>query len=104
MEEQFQKKARNSPVYDLCQYAKNGGIIKMALLLDQGVDVNAPDTNCVIGWTALHYAAGYNHPTSIKLLLGYGARIGKTDLNGQTPLHIACLAGSYEAVSVLLEN
>lgn len=52
------------------------------LLLNEGLDVNANDTEMK---SALHYAASQNNKMLIQLLLKYGAKIEAQDICGQTP-------------------
>lgn len=39
----------------------------------------------------------------MKILIEEGAQIDATNVNGQTPLHLACLAKSHDVVALLLE-
>ncbi|KID95149.1 ankyrin repeat protein, partial [Metarhizium majus ARSEF 297] len=56
------------------------------------------------GKTALHLAACYQCPDTIKLLLEYGADVNAVDIKGRTPLMEAALWGWPENVQVMLEN
>ena len=57
------------------------------------------------GHTALHFAAGYNRPEVVKLLLTFKAdvnAVGETE--GATPLHLAATFGHVKVVKVLLSH
>ncbi|CAF1396020.1 unnamed protein product [Adineta ricciae] len=61
------------------------------------------------GLTLLHYAAIYNRPIIIGILLQLGIDVNsKAEVNytaiGGTPLHSACRHGSFDAASCLLGN
>ncbi len=62
----------------------------LALFLDKGVDINAPDER-LNGWTALHGAAISREPKEVALLLKYGAKVDVRDTHGRTPLELARL-------------
>jgi ankyrin repeat protein len=63
-------------------------------LLDAGVDVNRIYKNNL---TALMWAAGYDHPDTIKLLLARGADPALRDNRGMTAQDIAAQTGSGRA-------
>ena len=65
-------------------------------LIARGAEVNKP------GWTALHYAATGGHLDIIQLLLRKHAYIDAASPNHSTPLMMAALYGSPEAVKMLL--
>lgn len=57
--------------------------------------------------TSLHFAAQGDQPRVLHYLIRNGSGrflIDQTDLNGYTPLHWACLSGSYQSVRYLLAN
>jgi len=54
------------------------------------------------GWTPLHYAASGGHIEVIKLLLSHSAYIDAESPNLTTPLMMAAMYGSPQAVEVLL--
>lgn len=67
-------------------------------LIKMGADVNKP------GWTPLHYAATGGHAPLVQLLLGAHAYIDAASPNGTTPLMMAAMYGSMEAVQLLLQE
>lgn len=54
--------------------------------------------------TALHMAASWANAPAMKMLLDTGADPEVTDVNGMTPLHLACVFGCLEGVKSLLER
>jgi len=53
----------------------------------------------------LHSAVRNNHPSTVRLLLEYGASVNKkSKCNGNTPLHIAAANGYYDVAKLLLES
>lgn len=66
-------------------------------LVDNDADVNKT------GWTALHYAATGGHVPVIEYLLEQSAYIDAESPNGTTPLMMAAMYGSPEAVKVLIQ-
>jgi len=69
--------------------------------LRAGFNVNA---RTAIGRSALHCACNANKPGCIRLLLEHKADVNIVTLSGQTPLHMCCIYGSYEAVLDLLHG
>jgi ankyrin repeat protein len=67
-------------------------------LVEHDADVNKP------GWTALHYAASAGHVKIVEYLLEHSAYIDAESPNGTTPLMIAAMYGSPEAVKVLIQS
>jgi ankyrin repeat protein len=63
-----------------------GHLEVVALLLEQGADVNARNNNDHWGTTPLHAAAHANQRAIAELLIAHGADINATNLNGRTPL------------------
>jgi ankyrin repeat protein len=55
----------------------------VTILVDRGVDFNRQSDG---GWTALHYAAGNQHPEIVHLLLEAEARPDVRNSLGETPL------------------
>lgn len=66
-------------------------------LIKKGADVNKT------GWTPLHYAATSGHLAIISLLLENSAYIDAESPNATTPLMMAAMYGSPEAVKVLIQ-
>ena len=66
-------------------------------LVDSDADVNKP------GWTPLHYAASGGHVPVIAHLLEHSAYIDAESPNGTTPLMMAAMYGSPEAVKTLIQ-
>lgn len=66
-------------------------------LVDNDADVNKT------GWTPLHYAATGGHVLIIEFLLDKSAYIDAESPNGTTPLMMAALYGTPEAVKVLIQ-
>eukprot|EP01083_Nonionella_stella_P029487 81153_1 len=65
-------------------------------------ELNVPDKS---GFALLHYAAFYGLPSIIPVLLSRGANPDiKTSRGNLTPLHLACGAGNYAIVEVLLRH
>jgi uncharacterized protein len=68
-----------------------------AALIESGADVNKP------GWAPLHYAATKGHVAMIELLLENHAYIDAESPNLTTPLMMAAMYGTVQALKVLLE-
>ena len=66
-------------------------------LVNNDADVNKP------GWTPLHYAATGGHVPVIEFLLDESAYIDAESPNGTTPLMMAAMYGSPEAVKALIQ-
>jgi hypothetical protein len=66
-------------------------------LVERDADVNKT------GWTPLHYAASSGHVPVIEFLLDNSAYIDAESPNGSTPLMMAAMYGSPEAVKVLIQ-
>lgn len=67
-------------------------------LIARDADVNKP------GWTPLHYAATGGHLTTMRLLLDNHAYIDAASPNGTTPLMMAAMYGTVDAVKLLIES
>ena len=66
-------------------------------LIKRDADVNKP------GWTPLHYASTGGHTSVMRLLLENHAYIDAASPNGSTPLMMAAMYGTQDAVKLLLE-
>jgi ankyrin repeat protein len=81
--------------------ARNGHEKTIALLLDQGVDVDQANGK---GFTALMYTAERSHLPALKFLLSKDANCDARSLEGQSALHIAARMGKDEALAELLKQ
>jgi ankyrin repeat protein len=54
-------------------------------------------------WSCLHYAAWYNHPTLVDVLLAHGAPVDQPTAQGASPLFLACEKGHSEIARKLLD-
>jgi len=76
-----------------------GGIDEKDASADGGLcDVNVRDGNW---WTALHFAAGANSVTSVRVLAGHGAKLTIEASNGYTPYHWAERLSNEEVAAEL---
>ena len=66
-------------------------------LVEHDADVNKT------GWTPLHYAASAGHVKIIEYLLEHSAYIDAESPNGTTPLMMAAMYGTPEAVKVMIQ-
>ena len=83
----------------LVEAAKNADWEAVALLLEQGEDVDAAAAD---GTTALHWAAYWDDVSGAELLIGAGADPGAANDLGATPLWNAGLNGSPPMVRLLV--
>ena len=77
--------------------ALKGQMELCAQLVARDADVNKP------GWAPLHYAATSGDAKIVQFLLEHYAYIDAESPNGSTPLMMAAMYGSSEAVKVLLD-
>jgi ankyrin repeat protein len=77
--------------------AINGQLALCRQLIARDADVNKP------GWAPLHYAATSGNVAVIQLLLEHYAYIDAESPNGSTPLMMAAMYGSSDAVKALLD-
>ena len=87
-------KADESP---LMMAALKGQTDMVRRLIARDADVNKP------GWAPLHYAATNGHLEVMALLLEHHAFIDAQSPNGTTPLMMAAMYGSPQAVKLLLD-
>ncbi|MCP4101072.1 MAG: hypothetical protein GY750_06565 [Lentisphaerae bacterium] len=87
----------------LLHYAIFSGNFKaIEFLINAGAEVNLPEKRKQS--TPLHTAAKYSSPVTITFLLKQGARIDNIDIDGNTPLHIACKYGNFRVIEQLAFN
>lgn len=90
---------RTSQDENALMLAALGGYESLAkTLIAKGADVNKT------GWTPLHYAATKGHIGIIKMLLDNHAYIDAESPNQSTPLMMAAMYGTLEAVKLLVEE
>jgi ankyrin repeat protein len=77
--------------------ALKGYLSLVKKLVANDADVNKP------GWTPLHYAATGGHVPILEFLLDESAYIDAESPNGTTPLMMAAMYGSPEAVKLLIQ-
>lgn len=83
----------------LIDAAKNGDGAMVLALLEDGVDVNAPQGD---GATALHWAVHLSDLETVDALIEAGANVNAANDIGVTPLWLACLNGDAPAANRLL--
>ena len=83
----------------LIDAAKNGDGATVLALLEDGVDVNAPQGD---GATALHWAVHLSDRETTDALIEAGANVNAANDLGVTPLWLACLNGDAPAADQLL--
>ncbi|KAF4045101.1 Ankyrin repeats (3 copies) [Phytophthora infestans] len=81
--------------------AWNGREQHVALLVDEGADVNLIDSS-TSHRTPLHEACRAGHVSVVVMLLRAGARLNAVDVSGDSPLHVACRQGWTRVVRILL--
>jgi ankyrin repeat protein len=82
----------------LMMAAIKGNLPVAQALIGRGCAVNRS------GWTPLHYAASGGHAALIGFLLAQHAQVDAPSPNGTTPLMMAAMYGSLEAVKVLVQK
>jgi ankyrin repeat protein len=85
----------------LVQYAAQGEITTVELLLDAGVPVTAVDP--ARGVTALHNAAAQGHQRLVEKLIELGAEVNASDWMGATPLTVAAFYCRVPVMQTLLK-
>ena len=87
-----------SPLHFAC-LVDNSSIVK--ILIDNGADVNAMDSNNA---TPLHWACCQGKYSTVKYLLKHGADTSLVDMNGNSVLMYAIEKGLVEIVKLLIEE
>lgn len=91
------------PQEQLWDAAMQGDTAALAAALQHGAAIDSLDTRRnPNGRRALNWAAWYNHPWAIRLLVSRGAQVNVANRTGFTPLHHAAEHGSLDAVRELL--
>lgn len=85
----------------LVQYAAQGDLPVLKLLVAAGVDVKQPESLRQV--TALHNGAAQGHVKLCQYLLEQGAPLAAADWRGMTPLINAAYHGRAEVVQLLLK-
>jgi len=67
-------------------------------LLDKGCDRDLTDND---GWTALHWAAAYNHLYVAQVLFRYGAKLDARTNRGETPADVATRRGHHHIADAI---
>lgn len=86
----------------LIQFAAQGDVMVVDLLLSAGLSVNADEPSRQV--TALHNAAAQGHLRLVGLLVERGAGVNPVDWRGNTPLINAAYFGRTEVVRRLLAH
>lgn len=87
----------NTPLYSAAFFRRRENV---QFLLSMGADVNAVNDD---GKTAVHASARYLLKAGVlPLLITAGARLDMKDIDGDTPLHIACCNDVADTVQFLL--
>jgi len=84
----------------LHQTARRGNLPAVRALLESGEDVNKRDPQ---GQTALHLAAYFDRPVTLKVLIEAGADVNEPDGNGATPLLMAAYTNNVMIVMELID-
>ena len=87
----------DTPLIDAVKAADKASV---RTLLDQRVDVNAPQAD---GTTALHWAADRDDPATVDVLVRAGANVKAANRYGVTPLWLAGVNGSAVVIEMLLK-
>ena len=87
-------------VVRLVDAVKNADKAAIRTLLQQRVDVNAPEAD---GTTALHWAVRTDDLQTAELLIRAGANVKAANRYGVTPLYLACVSGNTAVIELLLK-
>jgi ankyrin len=85
---------------EIADAAMHGDAAKLQSLLDQQVDVNAPQPD---GATALHWAVYRDELAIAQLLIERGGDVAAANREGVPPLALAAVNGNAEMIELLLE-
>src|SRR5712672_2509226 len=88
------------PSARLVDAVKNTDKASARALVEQHVDVNAPETD---GTTALHWAARWDDLETAELLIRNGANVKAANRYSVTPLSLACVNGNAAMIALLLK-
>ena len=107
LEEKLQQQRESNPFIDMAHIAVGyermiwltAWILKSKKTGCFDALINTKDT---LSRTPLHWAAFYNKPRIIYMLVKAGANIESKDFLGNTPLHITTFRGSFNAAEILL--
>ena len=81
--------------------AVNGHDAVIAVLLDNGADVNQV---IVDGWSPLHFAVHNGHDAAVAVLLDKGANINHLNNDGYSPVYRAAKNGHETVVALLIDR
>ncbi len=84
----------------LFESVRSNDIQGIKSLIDKGANINAQEISS--GYTPLMYAVKYNRIKALRALILHCADLQKTNLQGQTSLHIAANNGNAQAIQVLM--
>eukprot|EP01098_Paradermamoeba_levis_P012357 TRINITY_DN538_c0_g2_i1.p1 TRINITY_DN538_c0_g2~~TRINITY_DN538_c0_g2_i1.p1 ORF type:complete len:136 (-),score=31.84 TRINITY_DN538_c0_g2_i1:42-449(-) len=85
----------------LCDAAKEGDLLRVTSLLDQGVNIDGMNR---FGKTPLHFATEKGHFSLVQLLIDKGSNVNAKDGSGWTHLHIAVHGGHLSIVQLLIDR
>src|SRR5699024_5499765 len=84
--------------------AANCNYVELVALLKEDGSL-ATYSDCISGFSALHWAAKFNQPAIIKLLVGrHGADPNCRSFSGSTPLHLAAQYRHRAIIDLLTEE
>lgn len=99
---------KSSDVQNLHNACGEGNEILVEQLLEQGVNVHAPERGARYGYgygsSPMHIAARLGSIGVIRILLRYGARINQTDSTMLQPLHVAAREGNVSLTTFLVQK
>ena len=83
--------------------AEDGDLAAVKMMVSEGRDVNAKDSD--LAMTPLHYAAAAGHLDVVRFLISSGADVNAIDeaTSGDTPLGFIAQACSIDMAKILLE-